>query len=227
MPAETNLSYVVQRLRCYMVPDRKGLSKKRQVELDKLRELILSIRASRTAAASSATPDAIPSESYTSPAANQKLEDKDRGLADAASDSLFDQIIDVQEMDNEEEPEDDEEGDEEEAPTPPKSSIGERVFEIGHPYEGYCLIFDCETTTDVDQELRFGAYQVRGIPQHERMELVAEGELKPERIEELRKEYDALEEWGLFYNPDLVKREELESHVSNISHPDSRRSRGC
>jgi hypothetical protein len=53
------------------------------------------------------------------------------------------------------------------------------------------------------------------------MELAEEGELTPERIEELRKDYDTLEEWGLFYNPDLVKREDLEAQLSHVSPPDS------
>jgi hypothetical protein len=184
MAADTNLSYVVQRLRCYMVPDRrKRTPKKGSAETERIRALIAKLLAAGTT---------IASESDVAPSISQKLKDnEDRVLADPAFESLFDQVIDEEGADDQEEPgdeEEDEDDDAEEALAPPKSPIGERVFEIGRPYQGYCLIFDCETTTDTDQELRFGAYQVRGIPQQKRMEFAEEGELTPERIEELRRE---------------------------------------
>jgi hypothetical protein len=66
------------------------------------------------------------------------------------------------------------------------------INEIGRPYEGFCMTIDCETTVFEGQVLRFGIYQIRGIPPERRLELAKLGKLT-------RADLDTLQEQGIFY----------------------------
>jgi hypothetical protein len=75
---------------------------------------------------------------------------------------------------------------------------------IGRPYAGYCLVFDCETTTDIAQGLRVGAYEVRGIPKNDRLDRAARRKLTREHL-------DFPVERGLFYDEAALSRKEIET----------------
>jgi hypothetical protein len=83
------------------------------------------------------------------------------------------------------------------------SQDGLAIKEIGAPYEGWCLVFDCETTTDTRQALRFGCYEIHGLDRDERIRLVRQGRLT-------RAALDTLHEAGLFYDPDELSPSEVE-----------------
>jgi hypothetical protein len=84
----------------------------------------------------------------------------------------------------------------------PLSPEGQAIKAIGAPYEGWCLVFDTETTTDTAQALRFGFYEIRGIDRDERMRLFRQGELTREAL-------DTLHEAGVFYDPDTLSAHEI------------------
>ena len=73
---------------------------------------------------------------------------------------------------------------------------------LGAPYEGWCLVFDTETTTDTRQALRYGFYQIHGISRDQRMRLYHRGQLSREAL-------DRLHEEGVFYDPDTLSQEEI------------------
>ncbi|MGO8948000.1 MAG: hypothetical protein ACLQUY_10125, partial [Ktedonobacterales bacterium] len=87
------------------------------------------------------------------------------------------------------------------ATQPPEA---QEIKAIGAPYEGWCLIFDTETTTDTRQALRYGFYQIRGIGQDQRMRLYRRGELTREAL-------DRLQEEGVFYDPDTLSQKEIDT----------------
>ena len=74
----------------------------------------------------------------------------------------------------------------------PVDPLVAKIKEIGRPYEGFCLTIDCETTTFDGQRVRFGSYQIRGIPPERRLELARRGKLT-------RDDLDTLQERGFFY----------------------------
>ncbi|SFF01597.1 hypothetical protein [Nitrosomonas sp. Nm166] len=76
------------------------------------------------------------------------------------------------------------------------------IQEIGRPYEGYCLVFDTETTIDNRQALRFGVYAIYGIDPDTRVWLYRQGQLNREAL-------DKQKEVGIFYNPDEINNDEL------------------
>ncbi|SFM86951.1 DNA polymerase domain-containing protein [Nitrosomonas communis] len=76
------------------------------------------------------------------------------------------------------------------------------IMAIGHPYEGYCLVFDTETTTDHRQALRFGMYAIYGIDPEKRVWLYRQGTLTREAL-------DRQQEMGIFYNPAEISEDEL------------------
>lgn len=82
------------------------------------------------------------------------------------------------------------------------SAEAQAIQEIGRPYEGYCLVFDTETTTDSRQALRFGVYAVYGIAPETRIWLYRQGQLTREAL-------DKPQEKGIFYNPDEITGDEL------------------
>jgi hypothetical protein len=84
----------------------------------------------------------------------------------------------------------------------PLSLEGRAIKAIGAPYEGWCLVFDTETSTDIAQALRFGCYAIYGIDRDARMRLYRRGELTREAL-------DALHEAGIFYDPDALAAEEV------------------
>jgi hypothetical protein len=78
-----------------------------------------------------------------------------------------------------------------------------KVQEIGRPYEGFCLIFDTETTTFDGQRLRFGSYQIRGIAPEHRLKLARSGKLT-------RAHLDTLQERGIFYAEENLTPTDIE-----------------
>jgi hypothetical protein len=76
------------------------------------------------------------------------------------------------------------------------------IRRIGFPYEGYCFVFDTETTTDISQEFRIGSYAVYGISEEKRIELCRRGQLT-------RAELDQCAERGLFYDDAQLSSEEV------------------
>jgi len=82
------------------------------------------------------------------------------------------------------------------------SAEAQAIKEIGAPYEGWCLVFDTETTTDTAQALRFGCYEVHGIVRDARMRLYRRGELTRETLDTLRSA-------GVFYNSETLSDREV------------------
>ncbi|AKH38464.1 MULTISPECIES: DNA polymerase domain-containing protein [Nitrosomonas] len=82
------------------------------------------------------------------------------------------------------------------------SAEAQAIMAIGHPYEGYCLVFDTETITDHRQALRFGVYAIYGIGPEKRVWLYRQGTLT-------RKALDHQQEMGIFYNPAEISEDEL------------------
>jgi hypothetical protein len=80
----------------------------------------------------------------------------------------------------------------------------EALEKVGRPYGGYCLVFDCETTTDLAQNLRIGGYEVHGMPKNQRLDLASSGELTREHL-------DFCVERGLFYDEAELSRNEIET----------------
>ena len=68
------------------------------------------------------------------------------------------------------------------------------IKEIGRPYEGFCVVFDTETTTDPRQALRVGVYAVYGLDSDERIARCRRGQLT-------RDDLDLVVERGIFYAP--------------------------
>lgn len=102
--------------------------------------------------------------------------------------------------------------------------IERMIKKIGHPWDGYIFVFDTETTTDINQTLRFGIWHIYGIDPSERVRLALEGKLTREALDggnvpfghlgvltvnhrELPPPYEK----GIFYNPDELAPEELET----------------
>ena len=79
------------------------------------------------------------------------------------------------------------------------------IKNAGRPYEGRVLILDAETTADTRQELRFGTYEIRGLPKAERVHSFTRYERKG-RTRQAQKQFrnalDRLQRRGVFYNPD-------------------------
>lgn len=76
------------------------------------------------------------------------------------------------------------------------------ILGIGRPYEGYCFVFDTETTTDNRQALRFGIYAIYGIDPDTRLWLYRQRQLTRDVL-------DQQKEIGVFYNPGEINSEEL------------------
>jgi hypothetical protein len=73
------------------------------------------------------------------------------------------------------------------------------------PWFGPMLIFDCETTTDVGQKLRFGVFQERGLNYRDLVECKRRnGRITREDMDEQRSE-------GMFYNPATCSDAEIET----------------
>ena len=73
------------------------------------------------------------------------------------------------------------------------------------PWFGPMLLFDCETTTGIGQELRFGMFQERGVNYRELVETIRfDGAPTREYMDQLRSE-------GLFYNQKTCKDYEIEA----------------
>jgi hypothetical protein len=85
----------------------------------------------------------------------------------------------------------------------PVDPLVAKIKEIGRPYEGFCLIIDCETTTFDGQSVRFGTYQIRGIPSERRLELAKRGKLT-------RTDLDTVQERGLFYVEESLAPTDIE-----------------
>src|SRR5271165_4407675 len=72
------------------------------------------------------------------------------------------------------------------------------------PWFGPMLIFDCETTTDIGQKLRFGVFQERGLNYRDLVERKRRnGRITREDMDEKRSE-------GIFYNPATCTDTEIE-----------------
>jgi hypothetical protein len=82
------------------------------------------------------------------------------------------------------------------------AQIRAAVERTAGPWSGWCLIFDCETTTDTRQALRFGFYELHGLPQAERIRRAIDGTLT-------RDDLDRLHRAGVFYNPDELTQDEI------------------
>jgi len=73
------------------------------------------------------------------------------------------------------------------------------------PWFGPMLIFDCETTTDIGQKLRFGVFQERGLNYRDLVERKRfNGRITREDMDEQRSE-------GIFYNPATCSETEIEN----------------
>lgn len=73
------------------------------------------------------------------------------------------------------------------------------------PWFGPMLIFDCETTTDIGQKLRFGVFQERGLNFRDLVERKRrDGRITREEMDEQRSE-------GIFYNPATCSETEIET----------------
>jgi hypothetical protein len=74
------------------------------------------------------------------------------------------------------------------------------------PWFGPTLLLDCETTTGIGQELRFGFFQERGVNYRELIENMRFSKQSPTR------EYmDTMRSEGLFYNPSTCSDDEIET----------------
>jgi hypothetical protein len=83
-----------------------------------------------------------------------------------------------------------------------ESDEAKAIKRLGAPYEGWCLVFDTETTTDTTQALRFGIYEVHGIDRDTRMRLHRQGRLTRDAL-------DSLHEAGVFYDSDVLSSAEV------------------
>ena len=72
------------------------------------------------------------------------------------------------------------------------------------PWFGPMLIFDCETTTDIGQQLRFGVFQERGLNYRDLVERKRHNGITREDMDEKRSE-------GIFYNPSTCSESEIET----------------
>jgi hypothetical protein len=73
------------------------------------------------------------------------------------------------------------------------------------PWFGPMLVFDCETTTGIGQELRFGWFQERGVNYRKLVEHIRfDGVPTRAYMDQLRSE-------GLFYNPKTCSGNEVET----------------
>lgn len=79
---------------------------------------------------------------------------------------------------------------------------GDAIKAIGAPYDGWCFVFDTETTTDTAQALRVGFYAVYGLDRDERMRLYRTGTLTREAL-------DTPHTTGIFYNPVTLHDDEI------------------
>jgi DNA-binding XRE family transcriptional regulator len=102
--------------------------------------------------------------------------------------------------------------------------IERMIKEIGHPWDGHVFAFDTETTTDMDQTLRFGIWHVYGIDPSERVRLALEGKLTGKALDRSNVPFAYLGvmtinhrdlpppyEKGVVYNPDALAPEEIET----------------
>ena len=87
-------------------------------------------------------------------------------------------------------------------PRPPPTIEDIAIKEIGFPYEGWCFVFDCETTTDTRQVLRVGAYAVHGMKRDERLYAYSQGWLT-------RGWLDTPGDRGFFYDPAELTASEI------------------
>ena len=74
------------------------------------------------------------------------------------------------------------------------------------PWFGPMLVFDCETTTGIGQELRFGWFQERGVNYRQLIE-----ETRRLKGKTTRAYMDQLRSEGLFYNPKTCTADEIEA----------------
>ncbi|HKB47329.1 MAG TPA: hypothetical protein VKC57_06510, partial [Ktedonobacterales bacterium] len=89
------------------------------------------------------------------------------------------------------------------------SAEAQTIKAIGAPYEGWCLVFDCETTRDTAQRLRFGFYEIHGLDRQERIRRYRKKQLT-------RAALDRLHAAGLFYDPDALSAEEI-AHIKRYA----------
>jgi hypothetical protein len=82
------------------------------------------------------------------------------------------------------------------------SDEGRAIKEIGAPYEGWCLVFDTETTMDAAQALLYGFFELHGIDSDTRMRLYRSRELTREAL-------DTLAAAGVFYDPAALSIEDI------------------
>jgi hypothetical protein len=92
-----------------------------------------------------------------------------------------------------------------------------RMSSYERPWGRYTFTFDTETTNDARQALRFGFYQIRGLPRAAREDLIAgckkvygEGRISGEELAgKLWEGLDSLIEEGCFYNLEEMSAEEI------------------
>lgn len=77
------------------------------------------------------------------------------------------------------------------------------IAEKFKPHSDFVFVFDCETTADVKNELRFGFASVFGIEKSVQVNLWESGQLTREMLDKPHRHY-------CFYNPNQLKPEELE-----------------
>lgn len=77
------------------------------------------------------------------------------------------------------------------------------IAEEFKPHSDFVFVFDCETTADVKNELRFGFASVFGIEKSRRVDLWESGLLTREKLDNPHRHF-------CFYNPNQLKQEELE-----------------
>jgi hypothetical protein len=98
-----------------------------------------------------------------------------------------------------------------------RTRSGFRMSKHERPWGRYTFTFDSETTKDERQALRFGFYQIRGLPRVAREDLIArckkengEGLISREELaRKLWEGFDSLIEEGSFYNPQEMTAEEI------------------
>ncbi len=83
-------------------------------------------------------------------------------------------------------------------------TIHSAIAEEFKPHSDFVFVFDCETTADVKNELRFGFASVFGIEKSEQVDLWESRQLTREKLDKPHRHF-------CFYNPNQLKREELES----------------
>jgi len=82
-------------------------------------------------------------------------------------------------------------------------AIHSTIAEEFKPHSDFVFVFDCETTADVKNELRFGFASVFGIEKSEQVDLWETGKLTREKLDKPHRHF-------CFYNPNQLKSEELE-----------------